>query len=149
MGRNSSMSNIGKLIIRVGLVAIFSAMPLAAQVLYSVKFTTPFPFYLGDTEMPSGSYSLTQPEDLNKAVAVIRSADGSHAAFVDVNPTESLDPPRKSKVTFEKYGNTLYFNRVILEGDPHGIVALKSKAEKKAKETASVVEERSITVAGQ
>jgi hypothetical protein len=143
------MSNLNKVIIRVGLIAIFSAMPLAAQVLYSVKFTTPFPFYVGDTEMPSGTYSLSQPLDLNNSVAVIRSTDGSHSAFVDVNPTESLDPPRHSKVTFEKYGDTVYFNQVILEGDPYGIVALKTKAEKKAKETASVVEQRSITVAGQ
>lgn len=124
-------------------------MPLAAQVLYGVRFTTPFPFYVGDTEMPSGSYSLTQPEDLNKAVAVVKSADGSHTAFIDVDPTQSLDPARRSKVTFKKYGDTLYFNRVILEGDTSGIVAQSTNTEKKAKETASAVEERSITAAGQ
>jgi hypothetical protein len=142
------MSSLGKLIIRVGFIAIFSTMPLAAQVLYGVKFTTPFPFYAGDTKMPSGSYLLTQPE-VNKAIAMIQSADGSHAAFIGVEPTLSLDPPRQSKVTFEKYGDTLYLNRVLLDGDPSGIVVEATKAEKKAKETASAVEERSITAAGQ
>jgi hypothetical protein len=143
------MSSLGKLIIRVGFIAIFSSMPLAAQVLYSVKFTTPFPFYVGDTKMPSGSYLLSEPEDLNKAIAVVQSEDGLHAAFIGVEPTQSLNPPRQSKVTFEKYGDTLYLNRVLLEGDTYGIEAESTKAEKKAKETASVVEERSITVAGQ
>jgi hypothetical protein len=143
------MSTLGKLITWVGLISFFSAMPLSAQVLSSVQFTTPFSFYVGDTKMPSGSYSLTQPEDLNKAIALVRSADGLHAAFISVEPTESLDPPRQSKVTFEKYGDTLYFNRVLLEGDSFGIAAESTKAEKKAKETASAVEEQSITVAGQ
>ena len=143
------MNSLSKLITMVGLLSFFSAMPLAAQDLSSVNFATPFSFYVGDTKMPSGSYSLTQPEDLNKTIAVVRSADGLHTAFISVEPTESLNPPRQSKVTFEKYGDTLYFNRVLLEGDTYGIAAESTKAEKKAKETASAVEERSITVAGQ
>jgi hypothetical protein len=98
--------------------------------------------------MPSGSYLLSQP-DVNKAIAVVESADGLHTAFIGVEPTQSLDPPRQSKVTFEKYGDTLYLNRVLLDGDTSGIAAESTKAEKKAKETASVVEERSITAAGQ
>jgi hypothetical protein len=143
------MSSLGKLVTRVGMIALLSAMPLAAQVAYSVKFTTPFPFYVGDTRMPSGSYFLTQPEDLNNAVAVVKSEDGRHSAFIGVTPTQSLEPPRQSKVIFEKYGDTLYFNRVLLDGDTYGIVAEHTKAEKKAEQMASVAEERSITASGQ
>ncbi len=142
------MSSSGKLVTRAGLIALFSAMPLAAQVTYGVKFTTPFSFYVGSTQMPSGSYSLTQPDDFNKSIAVIKSADGLHSTFIGVTPTQSLDPPRQSKITFEKYGNTLYFNRVLLQGDAYGIVADPTKAEKKAQETAGV-EERSIAASGQ
>jgi hypothetical protein len=143
------MSSLGKLVTRVGLTALFSAMPLAAQVAYGVKFTTPFPFYVGDIQMPSGSYLLTQPDDFNKSIAVVRSADGLHSTFIGVTPTQSLNPPRQSKIVFEKYGNTLYFNRVLLQGDTYGIVADSTKGEKKAEETASVVEERSIAASGQ
>jgi hypothetical protein len=143
------MSSLAKLATRVGLIALFSAMPLAAQVAYGVKFTTPFPFYVGNTQMPSGSYLLTQPDDLTKAIAVVTSADGLHSTFIGVTPTQSLNPPRQSKIIFEKYGNTLYFNRVLLQGDTYGIVADSTKSETKAKETASVVEEQSITASGQ
>jgi hypothetical protein len=38
---------------------------------------------------------------------------------------------------------------VILQGDTYGIAAEPTNAEKKAKEMASVVEERSVAVAGQ
>jgi hypothetical protein len=124
-------------------------MPLAAQVAYGVKFTAPFPFYVGNTQMPSGSYSLTQPDALFNKIVQVKSEDGLHSAYINVIPTESLEPPRQSKVVFERYGDTLYFDRVILQGDPDGIAAESTKAEKKAKETASVVEERSVAVAGQ
>jgi hypothetical protein len=124
-------------------------MPLAAQVAYGVKFTAPFPFYVGDTQMPSGSYSLTQPDDLFNKIAQVKSDDGLHSAYINISPTESLEPPRQSKVVFEKYGDTLYFDRVLLQGDTYGIAAQSTKAEKKAKETASVVEEQSVAVAGQ
>ena len=65
-------------------------MPLAAQVAFGVKFTAPFPFYVGDTLMPSGSYSLTQPDDLFNKIAVVKSEDGSHSAYIDVNPPNLL-----------------------------------------------------------
>jgi hypothetical protein len=143
------MSSLGKLVTRVGLIAFFSAMPLAAQILYGVKFTAPFPFYVGNTQMPSGSYLITQPEDLGIAIAFVRSADGLHSAMIAITPTQSLQAPRQSKIVFEKYGDTLYFNRVLLAGDPYGIAAVPTKAEKKAEETASVAQEQSIVVAGQ
>jgi hypothetical protein len=143
------MSSLGRIVTRAGLIVLFSTMPLAAQVAYGVKFTTPFSFYVGNTQMPSGSYLLTQPDDFNKSIAVIKSVDGLHSTFLGVTPTQSLDPPRQSKIIFEKYGNTLYFNRVLLQGDTYGIVADPTKAEKNAEETASVVEEQSIAASGQ
>ena len=76
------MNNLAKLISKIGLISLLSVLPLAAQVGNGVKFTTPFPFYVGDTVMPSGSYTLTQPDDLNFQIAIIRGADGKHnAAF--------------------------------------------------------------------
>jgi hypothetical protein len=143
------MNNLGKLVTKIGLISLLSVLPLAAQVGNGVKFTAPFPFYVGDTQLPSGSYSLTQPEDLNFQVAIIRSADGSHSAIIDVNHTDSLETPSQSKVIFEKYGDHLYFNRVIVEGEDNGMVALRTKAEKKAALMATAVEERSVVAYGQ
>jgi hypothetical protein len=57
------MSSFGKLVTRLGLIALFSAMPLAAQMGNGMKFTAPFPFHVGKALMPSGTYLLTQPEE--------------------------------------------------------------------------------------
>jgi hypothetical protein len=56
------MNNLAKIISKIGLISLLSVLPLAAQVGNGVKFTTPFPFMVGDTKMPSGSYFLTQPD---------------------------------------------------------------------------------------
>jgi hypothetical protein len=143
------MNNLGKLVTKIGLISLLSVLPLAAQVGNGVKFTAPFPFYVGDTKLPSGSYSLTQPENLNFQVALIRSVDGSHSAITTVNPTDFLETPSQSKVIFKKYGGNLYLNSVIVEGYDTGIVALSTKAEKKAAEMATAVEERSVVAYGQ
>jgi hypothetical protein len=143
------MSRLGKLVTRVGFIALFSAIPLAAQMGDGLKFTAPFAFYVGTNLMPSGTYLLTQPNDDNLAIVMVKSVDGQHAAFIGVSPTESLQAPRQSKVIFEKYGDTLYFNEALVEGETYGIAALPTKAEKKAEEMASVTEERSLVASGQ
>jgi hypothetical protein len=142
------MNNLAKIISKIGLISLLSVLPLAAQVGNGVKFTTPFPFMVGDTKMPSGSYSLTQPDDLNFQIAIIRSEDGKHNAAFGVNPTEDARTPNKSKVVFQKYGDNLYLNKVIVEGYETGMVALKTKAEKKAALMATAVEERSVDAYG-
>jgi hypothetical protein len=142
------MNNLAKIISKIGLISLLSVLPLAAQVGNGVKFTAPFPFMVGDTKMPSGSYSLTQPDDLNFQIAIIRSEDGKHNAAFSVNPTEDSQTPNKSKVVFQKYGDNLYLNKVIVEGYETGMVALQTKAEKKAALMATAVEERSVDAYG-
>jgi hypothetical protein len=142
------MNNLAKLISKIGLISLLSVLPLAAQVGNGVKFTTPFPFYVGDTKMPSGSYSLTQPDDLNFQVGIIRSEDGKHNAAFGVNPTDNPQTPNQSKVVFQRYGGNLYLNKVIVQGYETGMVALQTKAEKKAALMASAVEERSVVAYG-
>jgi hypothetical protein len=143
------MSRLGKLVTRAGLIALFSAIPLAAQMGNGLKFTAPFPFYVGTTLMPSGTYLLTQPEDDNLAIVMVKSTDGRHSAAIGVNPTESLQAPRQSKIIFEKYGDALYFNRALVAGETYGLAAVPTNAEKKAEEMARVTEERSLVAAGQ
>jgi hypothetical protein len=143
------MNNLAKLITKIGLISLLSVLPLAAQIGNGVKFTAPFPFYVGNTKLPSGSYSLTQPEDLNFQVALVRSEDGLHSAIIDVNHTDYLEAPSQSEVIFNKYGGNLYLNRVMVEGLETGMAAVPTKVEKKAAEMANAVEERSVVAYGQ
>jgi hypothetical protein len=131
------MTTLGKLVMRVGLLSLLSALPLAAQVDNGVDFTTVFPFYAGSTKLPAGSYKVTQP-DLNTKILLIKSSDGSHSVFVDCTPTESVEPHGKSDVTFHKYGDTDYLDRVSIGGETEGVMLEPSNTEMKAAANASL-----------
>ena len=44
-------------------------------------------------------------------------------------PTQSLQPDRQTAVTFEKYGDTDYLDRVSIAGETYGIEVDPSKVE--------------------
>jgi len=125
------MNNAGKLFIKMGLLSLLSVMPLAAQIGNGVDFTASFPFYAGDAKLPAGNYRAFQP-DLNAPILQIQTIDGMHSVFVGFAPTQSVQPPRQSAVTFEKYGDTDYLNQVRIEGQDYGIKVDPSKVETQA-----------------
>jgi hypothetical protein len=114
------MNNVGKFFTKLGLLSLLSVMPLAAQIDNGVDFTASFPFTAGNVQLPAGNYKVVQPDE-NSDVLQIENRDTLHSVFVDFTPTESALPHRESAVTFEKYGDTDYLNRVWIEGQEYGI----------------------------
>jgi hypothetical protein len=133
------MNSFGKLIVSMGLISLMSVMPLAAQIENGVDFTTSFPFYVGNAEMPAGSYKITQ-SDIDSSVLQIRSNDGTHSAFVDFVPAHAEQPHSQSDVTFHKYGDTDYLNRIWVNGQKYGMKVEPTKVETKVATNANVVE---------
>jgi hypothetical protein len=135
------MKNISKLIAGMGLLSLLSVMPLTAQIVNGVDFKASFPFYAGNTKLPAGSYKITQSDiETDASILLIRSSDGTHSAFVDIIPTQSAQPHSHSDVTFHKYGDTEYLDRVWVEGQEYGMKVDPTKTEKKAAATTNVVE---------
>jgi hypothetical protein len=138
------MNNCGKLVVKMGLLSLLSVMPLAAQVDNDgVIFTTPFPFYAGNVELPAGSYILTQP-NRNTKVLLLRNSARTDGVFVNFTPTISVDPSRESDVTFNKIGGTGYLRAVSVAGETDGIEFDRSKAEKKAAATETMAEKTDV-----
>jgi len=133
------MKKVSKFVASMGLLSLLSVMPLAAQIVNGVDFTTSFPFYAGNAELPAGSYKITHP-DMNTSLLQIQSNDGVKSAFVDIIPTHSAQPHSHSDVTFHKYGNTEYLNRIWIEGQEYGMKLDPTRAEIKAAANANVVE---------
>ena len=133
------MKNVSKLVVGMGLLSLLSVMPLAAQIDNGVNFTTSFPFYAGNAKMPAGSYKITQ-SDMDESILQIQSNDGGRSALVEFLPTHSAQPHPHSDVTFHKYGDTEYLNRIWVQGQKYGTKVDPTKAETKAAANASVVE---------
>jgi predicted aspartyl protease len=133
------MNSFGKLVVKMGLVSLLSVMPLAAQIDNGLDFTTSFPFYAGNAKMPAGSYKISQT-DIDSSVLQIQSSDGAHSALVEFIPTHAEQPHSQSDVTFHKYGDTDYLNRIWVNGQRYGMKVDPTKAETKAAANANVVE---------
>jgi hypothetical protein len=133
------MKKLSKLVVGMGLLSLLSVLPLAAQIVNGVDFTTSFPFYAGNARMPAGSYKITQ-SDMDESILQIQSTDGAHSALVEFIPTHSGQPHPHSDVTFHKYGDTEYLNRIWVEGQQYGMKVDPTKAETKAAANANVVE---------
>jgi len=137
------MNNVGKLVVKMGFLSLLSVMPLAAQIDNGVDFTTSFPFYAGDTKLPAGQYKVTQP-DADDDLLLVESINGAHSVFVEFLPTQSAQPHRQSDVTFQKYGDTDYLNRVWIEGQNYGIKIAPGKVETKAAADANAVQNSTV-----
>jgi hypothetical protein len=122
------MNSVGKLVVRIGFLSLLSVLPLAAQIDTSVDFTTSFPFYAGNAKLPAGNYRVSQP-DMGADILRIQNIDEPRSAFVDFTPTQTLQPYRRSAVSFEKYGDTDYLDRVSIAGETYGIEVDPSKVE--------------------
>ena len=131
ISRGDLKKNVSKLVVRMGFLSLLSVMPLAAQIDNGVDFTTTFPFNAGNAKMPAGSYKITQ-SDIDASILRIQSDDGLHTAFVDIIPTHSGQPHPHSDVTFNKYGDTEYLNRIWVEGQEYGMKVDPTKAEMNA-----------------
>jgi hypothetical protein len=137
------MKSISKGIVKMAILSALSVMPLAAQIVNGVDFTTSFPFYAGNAKMPAGSYKLTKA-DFDENVLLIESTDGtSHSAFIDFRPTQAEQPHAQGDVTFHKYGNTEYLNRIWVEGQTYGMKVEPTKAEQNSA-SVSTLEEHSL-----
>ena len=114
------MNKVGKVLIKMGLLSLLSVMPLAAQIDNGVDFTASFSFYAGDVKLPAGNYKVVRLDDVAD-ILQIENRDNLHSVLVDFTPTLSALPHRNSAVTFEKYGDTNYLDRVWIEGEEYGV----------------------------
>jgi hypothetical protein len=133
------MNSFGRVVLKMGLLSLLSVMPLAAQIDNGVDFTTTFPFYVGNAKMPAGSYKISQ-SDVDSSVLQIQSANGAYSAFIEFTPTHADQPHPQTDVTFHKYGDTEYLNRIWVNGQRFGMKVDPTKAETKAATTTSLVE---------
>ena len=139
------MKTLLKVAVATVALTLGSTFPALAQIDDGMGFKTSFPFYAGNAKMPAGSYKIIQT-DIDANDLQIQSADGKYSAFVDFIPMHAEDPHAHSDVTFHKYGDVEYLNRIWVVGQRYGMKVEPTKAETKA---ASVTAVADHTVTGQ
>ncbi len=136
------MNTFQKLGVLMSMLFLLSAIPAMAQTDNALTFKAPFAFHAGDAMMPAGTYTMT-PDDSTK-ILLIKSEDGSHSAFVHYEYVDSDTPASKTELTFNKYGETDFLNRISFEGQDSAIRIQPSPAEQNAAKAADA-EQHSIS----
>jgi hypothetical protein len=139
------MTKLLKVAAATAALTLGSALPALAQMDNAMGFKTSFPFYAGNAKMPAGFYKITQT-DIDANDLQIQSADGKYSAFVDFIPMHAEAPHAHSDVTFHKYGDVEYLNRIWVVGQRYGMKVEPTKAELKVASTTAVAD---YTVTGQ
>ncbi len=122
------MKLTSKILTSLAALCVFCAAPLYAQVDPGVQFTTSFPFYAGDQQLPAGSYLITQP-DPSASILLISGPKSASVGFV---PTETFKPTLDGKVFFNEYGNRDFLSKLTVTGDSDGEEFLPSRKERHA-----------------
>lgn len=139
------MKSLFKVTVAAAVLTLGYALPALAQIDNSVDFKTAFPFYAGDAKMPAGYYRIMQT-GINADELLIQSVDGKNSAFLEFIPMHTEEPHQHTDVTFQKYDDVEYLNRIWVAGQCYGMKVEPSKAELKAASATTVVKD---SVAGQ
>jgi len=130
------MNALKKLIVPMGLLSVLCAIPTMAQISNRVTFDAPSAFYAGNTKLPAGSYTVSQP-NTDDNLLLIEDASGSHSVFVEYVVASSDTPHTQSDVTFNKYGKVDFLSAIWVEGRKSEMQIVPSKMEQKAAKAAA------------
>jgi hypothetical protein len=125
------MKNVLKVAVASGVLALGSALPVTAQIETAMVFTTSVPFYAGNSQMPPGTYKISQI-DLSTGELLLRSTDGRHSAFMAFIPTFSEETQQKSTATFARRDGVEYLDQIGVMGENYGIKFPPTTAKLKA-----------------
>jgi hypothetical protein len=122
-------SFVRALTIASGILVLTGVRQASAQIETSVEFTTSFPFTVGNSHVPAGSYSIRQAEDNPNLLEL---SGGQTALFFEV---DNLTAPRtsdKTEVVFSRDGDGYALKDVWVEGSDMGYEAVHAEGERHA-----------------
>ena len=95
-----------------------------------VKFTTSFPFTVGNTRVPAGSYTL-RPDDDDPGIFELM---GGHTSVLfNTENVQARKTPSKTEVVFQRYGDGYVLKDIWVEGSDTGAEAATAEGERHVK----------------
>ena len=118
-----------KILFRSALVAtglvIASAGSASAQLTTTMKFTTTFPFMVGQRTMPAGAYTVTPMEGDH---ALLELSNGHTSVLLLTEPDIPTAGPRQDEVIFAKRGDSYVLREVWDASTATGAEAIEPHA---------------------
>jgi hypothetical protein len=127
--------------IALGVLIFAGVQNASTQIIDPVEFTTSFPFTVGNTTVPAGSYTI-RPDDDNPQIFELMGKDAS--ALFQVQGADARAIPSKTEVVFSRYGNTYLLKSIWVEGSASGVETMSGEGERHAAKAAGTKSEQSV-----
>jgi len=116
-----TFTRVTRIALAAGALVLISTGAAHAQLPDTMKFTTTFPFMVGNQQLPAGAYSVTPlPQDN----ALLRISNGRNSVLVMTENESPRVPPKHDEVTFIKRGDTYALRDIWDSGTTSGVELL-------------------------
>jgi hypothetical protein len=115
--------------IALGILTFAGVQNASAQIIDPIEFTTSFPFTVGNTTVPAGSYTI-RPDDDNPQVLELMGKNAS--VLFQIQGAQARETPSKTELVFSRYGSSYVLKSIWLEGSNDGAETTSAEGERHA-----------------
>jgi hypothetical protein len=115
--------------IALGVLTFAAVQNASAQITDPIEFTTAFPFTVGNSTVPAGSYTI-RPDDDNSQILEL--TGNNTAVLFQGQAAVAKQTPSKTEVVFNRYGNTYVLKSLWIEGSNDGLETTAAEGERHA-----------------
>ena len=131
---------VAALSLLIGLASSFASPQIEGE----LKVNVPITFYVGNTELPAGEYTIKRVLPSDPDVLEIRSSDGKTAVLISGIAAESTTTPAKTELIFKKYGSAQVLSQIFEAGNQTGVELPKLLQEERAGKGGAKPERQSV-----
>lgn len=137
-----------KVVYRLLFASLFFVVlgPIAAfaQIGDHLQVTVPFPFYVENTQMPAGAYTIAPLGGTDLSVLLLRSADSKAEKIMMTLPIHAHGTVAKSTLDFDKIGNKDVLTEIWVANADQGYRVLENGSKLLAGATQAHREHRTV-----
>lgn len=105
------MTWVRSAVLALGMIGVMAVGTAQAQINEPIKFSTAFPFRVGEVTLPAGSYTI---RPLENVLDVMEISNGRDAAFFDAEDVSVRNGAKiQNQVVFTKTGNTYTLSKIV------------------------------------
>jgi hypothetical protein len=95
-----------------------------------IQVDIPFDFIVGQTTLPAGEYTVERINAIQSALQIRNTENNASAVMVTYYGESSKTSQARSKLVFNRYGNTYFLSQVWEPGSTTARMLSKSRAER-------------------
>jgi hypothetical protein len=127
------MKKIGH-VLALGVIAlvVFAGTTSYAQVLQdTLSFHVPFSFYIENTRLPAGDYTIRAMDPTDTFDLLIANATDTVEVDFLTNAAHIEQPTTDPELEFQKFGNRYFLSHIWLQGFNRGFALMKPRMQQK------------------